>query len=234
MSILMHAGTSFRRGGQSPSAQSTRRGDEVTTVNCRMATITATIYIIEVDEQIRKFYAQALRDVDANVQFYASPDELLAAYRPNQPGCLLLDLQLHGPSGCDLLERAKAMGGVHPFIVIAAEGNIPAAVDAMRRGAWDYLAQPVAVSRLVDSVRKCLKCDADIRSQRIRFEEVERRKLTLTPRERRVMELLLEGKRSRQIAGELGISTKTVDVHRSHIIKKMHVDSVIRLIRLFK
>jgi RNA polymerase sigma factor (sigma-70 family) len=135
-------------------------------------------------------------------------------------------------NGLDLQRELRRRGSHRPFIIITGYGEVYSAVDAMREGAVDFILKPFDQQHFVNRVREALRSDARFRQQHATRENLRSRINSLTPREREVMDLVVEGKLTKQIALELGISAKTVEVHRSHVTKKMHVDSVAQLVRL--
>jgi len=190
------------------------------------------IFLVDDDEGMRQSLEFILANVGASVVSHSSPAGLLAEYDVNRPGCLVLDLQLPQMSGMELWSRLRSRGGHHPCIIITGHGSIPEAVEAIQEGAVDFLEKPFQQDKLVDCVRSALAEDKRAREIRVRHEALERLLSTLTPRERQVLDLVLDGLLSKQIARELGITAKTVEVHRSNVTRKMGVSSVAQLFKV--
>ena len=190
------------------------------------------ILLVDDDEGMRQSLEFILACVEASVVSYASPAGLLAEYEVDRPGCLVLDLQLPPMSGMELWSKLRDLGGNHPCIIITGHGSITEAVEAIQEGAVDFLEKPFQQEKLVDRVRVALADDKKARELRIRHNALERKLSHLTPRERQVLDLVLDGKLSKQIAKELGITAKTVEVHRSNVTRKMEVTSVAQLFKI--
>lgn len=193
---------------------------------------TPVVLLVDDDIEIRESIVRLLESNNLNVRAFSSPDELIENYDPQLPGCLLIDLQLPGISGLQLWQTLREMGGHHPFIVISGPCDVATAVQAMQLGAVDFIEKPFDRKRLLDRVHEAISKDKENRRRLAESEEIQRRIDLLTPRENEVMGLVAEGLLTKQIARKLGISEKTVEVHRSHVTKKMHVQSVAQLVVL--
>lgn len=192
----------------------------------------ATVFVVDDDEALRKSLRRMLKSVGLAVETYPCAQAFLEDYDPSRPGCLVLDVKMPGLSGLELQEELARIGRRIPVIMISAHGDVEMTVRAMKRGAVDFLKKPYRGKVLLERVRQALALDA-----RLRREEAERRRVAarlagLTPREREVMALLVAGKAPKQIAFELGLSRRTIDVYRSHIMMKLQVDSVVDLVQL--
>ncbi len=192
----------------------------------------STVMIVEDDSDLRESLRFLLEAQGYGVEAYAVPSELVRSYDPEKPGCLILDLQLPEKSGLDLQRELRGLGGHHPFLVITGHGDVPVAVKAMRDGAVDFIQKPFDRQLLLERVDDAIRCDDESRKKRAEYLGVETKIDSLTPREQEVMELVVDGKLTKQIASQLQISTKTVEVHRSNITKKMGTESVAQLVRL--
>lgn len=190
------------------------------------------VYLLDDDEGMRTSLTHVLTEVGLDVLPFASPAEFFAAYEPEQPGCLVFDVQLPELSGMELLKELQRRGCPHPFLIISGHGTVTLAVEAMRCGAIDFLEKPFHPEQFIARVREALERDALTRQTHYENLDFERRVGSLTPRERQVMQLVVDGRLTKQIAKELGISTKTVEVHRSNVTKKMGVASVAQLVKL--
>ncbi len=191
-----------------------------------------TVFVVDDDPAVLRGLRLLMKSVKLNVETYLSAQEFLDDYDPAQPGCLLLDLRMPGISGLELQEILRTRNIPIPIIIITGYGEVPAAVQAMRKGAVDFLEKPFNDQVLLDHVQKAIAEDAQIRQQRAEQEAVLARLALLTPREREVMDLVIAGKSNKVIASQLGISPKTVEFHRSQIMKKMKADSVAGLVAL--
>jgi len=191
-----------------------------------------TVFVVDDDPAVGDSIRLLLRSVGLRSEVYLSGDEFLAAYEADRPGCLVLDIRMPGMSGIEVQERLRELGSTLPIIFVTAHGDVPMAVDAMKAGALDFLEKPFRDQELLDKIRQALDHDARIRDERSAVAEIEERLSTLTPRETEVMELVVAGKSNKRIARELGISRRTVEVHRARVMEKMGVDSVSRLVQL--
>jgi FixJ family two-component response regulator len=191
-----------------------------------------TVFVVDDDPAVLRGLCLLMKSVKLNVETYLSAQEFLDDYDPAQPGCLLLDLRMRGISGLELQEILRTRNIAIPIIIITGYGEVPAAVQAMKRGAVDFLEKPFNDQVLVEKVQKAIAEDAQIRQHRAEQEAVLARLALLTPREQEVMDLVIAGELNKVIARQLGISPKTVEFHRSHIMKKMKADSVAELVAL--
>jgi len=191
-----------------------------------------TVWLIDHDETTRSELTSLLVAEGFDVQAHRDPRQLLETCDPDHPGCFVLEFH---PPEFDCLELRRALvekGCTQPFLVTSGRIGLSHVVDAMREGAVDYLEKPLCGESFVKSVREAVRLDAAQSQEREADRAVQRRIDTLTPREREVMELVVAGRLTKQIAGQLGVSTKTVEVHRSNVTKKMGTDSVAQLVRL--
>lgn len=197
-----------------------------------MADDTPTVFVVDDDPGVGHSMQTLLESVDLDSEAYLSAEEFLEAYDPGRPGCLLLDLRMPGMSGLDLQERLQEMGSTLPIIFVTAHGDVPTAVNAVKAGAVDFLEKPFRYQELLAKLQDALKEDARIRAALEDLSEIRARLETLTPREREVMALVVDGKLNKNIARALGISPRTVEIHRSRVMEKMKVRSVSRLVQL--
>jgi len=192
----------------------------------------ATVFVVDDDKAVRESLQRLMESVGLAVEAYPDAQAFLDGYNRTRPGCLLLDVRMPGMSGLELQEKLAGEGYGIPVIIISAHGNVEKAVRAMKTGAIDFIKKPYKGKLLLDRIRQALELDAQLRLEDAERAEVAARLEHLTPREHEVMSLLVAGKYPKQIASELGLSRKTVDVHRSHIMMKMQVDSLVELARL--
>jgi len=193
---------------------------------------TPIVYIVDDDEAVCRSLGLLVQDVGLDVRTFNSAEDFLAAYDSTQPGCLVVDVRMPGMSGIELQHKLIEQGISPPCIVITGHGDIPMAVDAMKAGAVDFIEKPFRHQVLLDNIQRALQIDVQTRSRRARKIDIGTKTSSLTPREEEVMSLLASGRSSKTIGCELGISQKTVDFHRAHILEKMRVDSVVELVLL--
>ena len=192
-----------------------------------------TVYIVDDDLGVRSSLRALFRSVGVASTAYATPQEFLAEVGPGGTGCLLLDVRMPGMSGLEL-QRVLTEAGVRlPVIFITGHGDVPMAVAAMRAGAVDFVEKPFNEQQLLERVAGCLKMSVEAEQAERPRAEARARLGQLTVREREILDHLVEGKPSKRIAATLGISEKTVDVHRSNIMRKTGARSIAELVRLW-
>lgn len=192
-----------------------------------------TVYIVDDDEAVRKALSMLVRSVGLNVESYPSAQAFLDAYRGSRPACLVLDVRMPGMSGLDLQDRLHSMEITLPVIIMTGHGDVPMAVRAMKAGAVDFVEKSSYNDQaLLDRIQVALKRDREVRRRSVLQQNVNRRMATLTPRERQIMELFVGGKPAKAIAYDLGLSTKTVETHRTKLLEKMGARSLVELTRM--
>ncbi|WP_374495291.1 response regulator transcription factor [Zoogloea sp.] len=189
------------------------------------------IYLVDDDEALRDSLAWLLESQGFKVAAYASAEDFLKAWRPEFNGCLLLDVRMPGMSGLELHERLRAQYSTLPVIFITGHGDVPMAVSALKKGAVDFIEKPFNDTELLRLVSQCLVSEQEHRARRRQDAEVSRRLDQLTQREREVLDLIIAGKLNKQIADVLGISIKTVEVHRARVMEKMAAQSLAELVQ---
>ncbi len=192
-----------------------------------------TVFIVDDDPSVLKGLRLLMKSVKLNVETYSSARDFLDRYKPDQPGCLLIDMRMPGISGLELQEILQSSNILIPTIIITGYGEVMDAVQAMKKGAIDFIEKPFNGQYLLDQIHKGIAEDAQIRKKQAQQQVVSASLALLTPREREVMELVVAGKANKVIALELGLSMKTVEFHRAHMMKKMKADSVAKLVYLF-
>lgn len=190
------------------------------------------VFVVDDDSGVRSSIRILLKSVGINTTVFASAKEFLAAYDPSQPGCMVLDIRMPRMSGMELQLELNRLGAVIPVIFITGHGDVPMAVEAMQQGAFDFLQKPFRDQDLIHRIQKAMERDAAHRSALHETEAIKTRLESLTPREREVLELLADGKQNKVMAGELGLSQRTVEIHRSNVMDKMQARSVAQLVRM--
>ncbi|WP_299461504.1 response regulator [uncultured Gimesia sp.] len=192
----------------------------------------ATVFVVDDDPAIRKSLRWLIESVGLKVETYELASEFLQSYVPDSPGCLVLDVRIPGMSGLELQEKLRDRGYDIPVVIVSGYGDVPMAVRAMKAGAIDFLEKPVSDQVLLDYIQKGIERDIKNKEDRLQNQELVQRKDSLTRREREVMEYVVSGLSSREIADELKVSFKTVEAHRAKIMKKMKAKSVPKLIQM--
>ncbi|MGB5163860.1 MAG: response regulator transcription factor [Woeseiaceae bacterium] len=193
---------------------------------------TPTVFVVDDDPSIR-FAMQALMDsVDLEYEIYGSADEFLENVDEQRPGCLVLDIRMPGLGGLELQEELIKRGNAVPIIFITGHGDVPMAVDAMQKGAVDFIQKPFRDQDLLDRVREALSTDEERRAEQQKHAEVADRLERLTNREREVFDLVVTGKPNKVIAYELGVSQRTVEIHRARVMEKMQARSLADLVKM--
>jgi FixJ family two-component response regulator len=190
------------------------------------------VFVIDDDRMIRDGLQSLIRSVGLRVETFASAQDFLGAKRPDTPACLVLDVRMPGLSGLDLQLKLRDDGIPIPIIFITGHGDIPMSVRAMKEGAHEFLTKPVRGQDLLDAVQKALASDRALRQERREAHEIRARFESLTPREKQVLELVVEGLLNKQIADRLGMSELTVKTHRAHVMEKTQAESLAHLVRM--
>jgi two-component system, LuxR family, response regulator FixJ len=191
----------------------------------------ATVFLVDDNPAALRALAALVKVVFPRVEMFSSAAEFLAAYR-QQPGCLVLDVAMPGMNGLELHRKMVRDKIALPVVFVTGHGSVPMAVEAMQLGAVDFLQKPVQEQKLWDSIRRAIELDAQNRRRRARRQHAEARLAQLTPGERAVLDLILDGITNREIAAELGLSTRTIEDRRAKVMKKIGADSLAELIRL--
>ena len=187
---------------------------------------TPVVYVVDDDPSVREALVRLLRAAGLEVQSFASAVEFLDHDRPDSPGCLILDIKMPKLSGLDLQDRLAEDDSFLPIIFITGHGTVPTSVRAFKAGAMDFLEKPFGEGQLLEAV-----CAAIERHHRLRIEQKEINALlerldTLTAREREVFALVVRGMLNKQVAYDLGVSEKTIKVHRARVMSKMGAKSL--------
>lgn len=191
-----------------------------------------TVFIIDDDEAIRDSLGLLLKSVSLSVKTYPAAQAFLDVYDPEQPGCLILDIRMPGMSGLELQERLNQIHAILPIIMMTGHGDVPMAVHAMKEGAIEFIQKPFRNQELLDCIHRALELDAQNRSILNEKHTIASRVLSLTPREHEVMQMVIEGKANKVIAYDLGVSQRTVEIHRANVMEKMQARSLAQLVRM--
>ncbi len=189
------------------------------------------VHVVDDDASVRSAIMRLLRAANYEARGYASAPEFLAARAGEMPGCLVLDVQMPGPSGPDLQEALAATDEPLPIIFLTGHGDIPMSVQAMKAGAVDFLTKPASRETLLPAVRAAIARDAEARASRARLRKWRARYELLTPREREVFAEVISGRLNKQIAADLGTAERTIKAHRANLMEKLGVQSVAELVR---
>ena len=193
---------------------------------------TANVFVVDDDEAVRSSLRMLIRSLGLAAQAFASAQEFLQAYDLRHPGCLVLDVRMPGMSGLELQQELNRRGAPIPVVFITGHGDVPMAVEAMQHGAFDFLQKPFRDQDLLDRVQRALARDAEVRGGMAAHAEILTRLASLTPRETEVMRLVTLGKANKVVGAELGVSQRTVEIHRAHVMEKMRASSLAALVRM--
>lgn len=191
-----------------------------------------TVFIVDDDPAIRIAMQALLESVNLKHEIFASADEFLQNEEQHRSGCLVLDIRMPGLGGLELQDELINRGSTLPIIFITGHGDVPMAVDAMQKGAVDFIQKPFRDQELLDRVREALSTDRERRAELQKHAEVEARMERLTKREREVFDLVVTGKPNKVIAYELDVSQRTVEIHRARVMEKMEARSLADLVRM--
>jgi FixJ family two-component response regulator len=198
-----------------------------------MSAAAPIVYIVEDDQALRSLIKALAQSIGVATREFSSADGFLEHYDPRQPGCLVLDIFMPGMSGLELQDELNRRGAVIPVIFITGHADVASAVAAVRHGAFHYLQKPFRNSELIASVREALELDRRSRQMLAQQDAIRDRIASLTPREREVLELIVRGLASKVMAEEMGLSKRTVELHRSRVMDKMGAHSIAQLVRMF-
>jgi two-component system response regulator FixJ len=197
-----------------------------------MRTKNPQVMVVDDDSGVRNAMRSLLKSVGLECSLFASAQEFLDAHDPSQPGCLLLDIRMPGMSGLELQQQLNLRGAVIPVIFMTGHGDIPMAVEAMQHGAFDFLQKPFRDQDLLDRIQRAIAKDGELRKSLGEHARIKSHLESLTPREREVLDLMTQGKQNKAIAQDLGVSPRTVEIHRARVMEKMSAQSVAELVRM--
>lgn len=191
-----------------------------------------TVYIVDDDDGMRRALCLLMTTVGYEPTAFARPGEFLAQFDPDRPGCLVLDVRMPEMSGLEVQQQLNRSGATLPVILITGHGDITMAVQAMKDGAFDFLQKPFRDQDLLDRINAALRLDAENRAIVDRQADLRQRAGSLTPREHEVMALVVDGRANKVIAIDLGLSERTVEIHRANVMEKMGARSVAHLVKM--
>lgn len=191
-----------------------------------------TVFVVDDDSEVRDTLKWLVESVGLNIETFASAQDFLNAYDPDRPGCLVTDVRMPGMSGIELQAKLMAEEVTLPIIVVSGYADVPTAVRSMKGGAMDFVEKPFNEQMMLERIQLSILEDARQRQKRAQRARAQARLRSLTPREHQVMDLVILGKSNKEIARELDISPKTVEVHRSHVMAKMQAHSLAELVTM--
>tara|TARA_B100001540_G_scaffold166788_1_gene147536 strand:+ start:6654 stop:7283 length:630 start_codon:yes stop_codon:yes gene_type:complete len=189
-----------------------------------------TVYAVDDDPTTLTLLRALLADADVQVETYESAESFLLAYSPERPGCLLLDVVMPGMDGLELQRTLDELGSDIPIIFLSGTAEVRTAVRALKAGAIDFIEKPLNATRIKRCVQYAVQLDLERRYVKSRRCEAELKRRLLTRREREVMDWMVKGKSNKEIARILGISSRTVEVHRGRVMEKMEARNVLELV----
>jgi two-component system response regulator FixJ len=191
-----------------------------------------TLFVVDDDAAVRQGLRFMLRAAGYSVEAFPSARSFLEDYDPRRGGCLLLDVQMPQMSGFELQQQLNIRGWRIPVIFITGHGTVPQAIAAVKAGAFDFIEKPLREETLLESIERALHWNDKAYEERLERASLQVRAALLTPREREVFELVVAGEPNKVIARHLGISYRTVELHRAHIVEKLQARSLSDLIRM--
>lgn len=191
-------------------------------------------HLVDDDDAIRDALAWLLTSRGISNAAYDSAESFLSAWTPNTSGCVVLDMRMTGMSGLDCFDQLREKKSLLPVIFLTGHGDVPLAVNTLKKGAFDFFEKPLNDNELATRIEEAMELDARQRAANATVDSVNARISTLTTRERQIMDLVLMGKFNKVIADELNISMRTVEVHRANLFDKMKVKTAVELANLLK
>ena len=189
-------------------------------------------YIIDDDEAVRDSMGMLLESADIEHRCFESAEDFTHHFNNSLRGCLILDIRMPGMSGLELQTKLKQSESMLPIIFITGHGDVPMAVEAMRQGAFDFMRKPILEKDLLDRIQQAFDHESGIRSEWQNYDHNSQLIASLTKREHQVFERVTEGQANKSIAIDFGISERTVEVHRSQVMKKLGANNLAQLVRI--
>jgi len=197
-----------------------------------MTQVEATVFVVDDDASVRTALKRLIQSIGFQVKTFDSAQAFLEHGPHDKPACLILDVRMPGISGIELQKQLTNAGFLMPIIFITGHGSIPMSVKAVKAGAVDFIEKPFDDQKLIDAINIALKEDEKYRLEHAEIKNIQRRVDSLTPREHEVFSLVVTGMLNKQIAFDLGMSEKTVKVHRARVMQKMKAESLADLVRM--
>lgn len=194
--------------------------------------IEPTVFVVDDDPEMCNSLKWLIESVRLPVEVFECAEAFLQAFDPSRPGCLLLDVRMPGMGGLRLLDWLRSQGAHLPVIVFTSHGDVSMAVDALKGGAFYFIEKPASCQQLLHCIQDALALDRDLRAKASKQAAIEARLAQLTPRERGVLERVVEGEPNKCIAMQLGITERTVEKHRENIMEKMGTRSLAKLMQM--
>lgn len=191
-----------------------------------------TVFVVDDDPAMRDSLGFLIGSVGKRVETFDSAESFLSAYDHARPGCIVLDVRMPGLSGLELMEKLQSDSLAPPVILVTGHGDIPMSVRALKAGAFDFIEKPFSDQVLLERIQQALQTDSVDRAAARERGEIGKRAERLTARETQVFELVVEGKPNKVVAADLGLSQKTVEVHRAHVMEKMRAESFADLVKM--
>lgn len=191
-----------------------------------------TVFVVDDDLAMRESLRWLIESVQLRVEVFSSSADFQKSYNPSRPGCLVLDVRMPGQSGLDLQKQLASRNIEIPIIIITGHADVPMAIRAMKQGAVDFIEKPFNDQVLLERIAQCIERDAEQRALREQQGQVQQRFASLTVREREVLTRIVGGKANKVVADELGLSPKTIEVHRASVMRKMEAQSLAELVRM--
>lgn len=191
-----------------------------------------TVFVVDDDAAVRDALGWLIKSVGLKVETFGSAQEFLEKLNPKRAGCVVLDVRMPGMSGLELQERLTQDKVTLPVIIVTGHGDVPMAVRAVKSGAFDFIEKPFNDQVLLDRIQQALKRFVETRKTEEQRSDVDARLRSLTPREREVLGMVVSGNPNKVIASQLGISCRTVEIHRGRVMEKMRASSLSELVRM--
>lgn len=195
--------------------------------------VAACVHIVEDDDAVRDSLQMMLDSIGRETKVFDSADSFLSAYHPDMAGCIVLDIRMPGMNGMELQRKLNEINSILPIIFVTGHGDVPMAVEAMQQGAVDFVQKPYREQELLEKISQAMELDEQNRSSLQQRQVILEKMQSLTPREKDVMLLMVEGKANKVIAIDLDISQRTVEIHRARVMEKLSANSLAHLVRMF-
>jgi len=200
--------------------------------NTAMDSSSPIVYVVDDDENMREAISAIVESAGYSVAPFSRPEEFLQKHSLNQHGCVLLDIRMPTMSGLEVQQRLNAAGSMLPVIFMSGCGDIPIAVQVMKEGAFDFVQKPFREDEIMDRIGRALRLDAENRKATLQHAELKRRFDTLSQREAQVFKLVTNGHANKAVATELGLSERTVEIHRANVMEKFGARSIAHLVKM--